>query len=85
MHVRIPVVDSKVLCNRAKERNVGVIFMDIREHAIPLFINADTLPVTFMYYKTVATPMHNINNNNSPPHSWNKQKLFVSFGRKVLE
>ena len=30
-------------------------FMDIREHAIPLFIDADILPVTFMYYKAVAS------------------------------
>ena len=42
-------------------------FIDIREHVIPLFIDADTLPVTFMYYKTTANLMHNINNNNSPP------------------
>ena len=41
-------------------------FTDIREHAIPLFIDADILPVSFMYYKTVANLMHDINNNNSP-------------------
>ena len=35
-------------------------FTDIREHAIPLFIDADILPVTFMYYKTVASLMHDI-------------------------
>ena len=47
-------------------------FMDIREHAIPLFIDADILPVTFMYYKSVARPMHDINNNkHSPPNLLN--------------
>ena len=30
-------------------------FTDIREHAIPLFLDADILPVSFMYYKTVAS------------------------------
>ena len=28
---------------------------DIREHAIPLFIDADILPVSALYYKTVVT------------------------------
>ena len=46
-------------------------FMDIREHAIPLFIDADILPVTFMYYKSVASLMHDINNNNSLPNLLN--------------
>ena len=41
-------------------------FTDIREHAIPLFLDADILPVSFMYYKTVASLMHDINSNNSP-------------------
>ena len=46
-------------------------FMDIREHAIPLFIDADILPVTFMYYKSIARLMHDINNNHSPPNLLN--------------
>ena len=46
-------------------------FMDIREHTIPLFIDADILPVTFMYYNTVASLMYDINNNNSPPNLLN--------------
>ena len=41
-------------------------FTDIREHAIPLFLDADILPVSFMYYKTVASLMQDITNNNSP-------------------
>ena len=46
-------------------------FTDIREHAVPLFIDADILPVSFMYYKTVANLMHDINNNNSPTNLLN--------------
>ena len=46
-------------------------FTDIREHAIPLFIDADILPVSFMYYKTVASLMHDINSNNSPTNFFN--------------
>ena len=42
-------------------------YMDIREHTIPLFIDVDILPVTSMCYKSVASLMHDINNNNSPP------------------
>ena len=38
-------------------------FTDILEPAIPLFIDADILPVSFMYYKTVASLMHHINSN----------------------
>ena len=43
-------------------------FMDIHENAIPLFSDTDILPVTFMYYKSIASLMHDINNNNSPPN-----------------
>ena len=49
-----------------------VYFTDMREHAIQLFIDADILPVTVMYYKTVASLVHDINNNNnSPPNLLN--------------
>ena len=46
-------------------------FTDIREHSIPLFVDADILPVSFMYYKTVANLKHDINNNNSPTNLLN--------------
>ena len=35
-------------------------FTNIREHSIPLFIDADVSPVSFMYYKTVASLRHDI-------------------------
>ena len=46
-------------------------FSDIREHAIPLFNDADILPVSFMYCKTVVSLMHDINSNNSPTNLFN--------------
>ena len=46
-------------------------YMDIREHTIPLFIDVDILPVTSMCYKSVASLIHDINNNNSPPNLLN--------------
>ena len=46
-------------------------FTDIREHTIPLFIDANILPVSSMYYKTVASLMHDINSNNSPTNLLN--------------
>ena len=46
-------------------------FTDIREDAIPLFIDSDILPVSFMYYETVASRMHDINSNNSPTNLFN--------------
>ena len=74
-------------------------FTDIREHAIPLFIDADILPVSLMYYKTVASLMRDINSNNSSTNFFNSfitytiiyfkagntQKLLVSFRGKTLE
>ena len=46
-------------------------FSDIREHAIPLFNDADILPVSFMYCKTVVSLMHDVNSNNSPTNLFN--------------
>ena len=48
-----------------------IYFVDTREHAIPLFIDADILPVSFMYYKSIASIMHDINNNISPQNILN--------------
>ena len=61
---------NKILILQKKVLRV-MYFRDIREHAIPLFIDAHILPVTFMYYKSVARFMHDINNNRSPPNLLN--------------
>ena len=31
------------------------------DHAIPLFLKANVLPITFLYYESVSTLMHDIN------------------------
>ena len=33
-------------------------FADRCDHAIPLFIDANTLPITFVYYESVSYLMH---------------------------
>ena len=43
-----------------------IYFADRRDHAIPLFIDANILPLTFLYYESVSNLMHDINNNKAP-------------------
>ena len=43
-----------------------LIYVDRKDHAIPLFVKAKTLPVTFLYYEAVCNLMFNIHNNNAP-------------------
>ena len=35
-------------------------------HAIPLFLEANVLPITFLYHEWVASLMYDINSNNAP-------------------
>ena len=37
-------------------------FTDWHEHAIPLFLDANVLRITFLYYESVSTLMYDINN-----------------------
>ena len=39
---------------------------DIRAHAIPLFLEAKILPITFLYHECVSSLMHDISSNNAP-------------------
>ena len=41
-------------------------FVDWHDHAIPLFLEANVLPITFLYYESVSTLMRDINNNKAP-------------------
>ena len=41
-------------------------FTDRCDHAILFFIDANTLPITFLYYVSVSNLMHDINSNNAP-------------------
>ena len=44
---------------------------DVVFHAIPLFLEANALPITFLYYESVSTLMHDINNNKAPANMLN--------------
>ena len=43
-----------------------IYFVYSRAHAIPLFIDANVLPLTFLYCESVSNLMHGVNNNNTP-------------------
>lgn len=40
-------------------------FADQHDRAIPLFLKANVLTITFLYYKYVSTLMHDINNDKA--------------------
>ena len=46
-------------------------FTDWHEHAIPLFLDANVLPITFLYYESVSTLMYDINNCKAPRNMLN--------------
>ena len=44
-----------------------MFFADVRDHAIPsVFLEANVLPITFLYHECVAASMYDINSNNAP-------------------
>ena len=46
-------------------------FADRRDHAIPLFLETNVLLITFLYYESVSTLMHDINNDKAPANMSN--------------
>ena len=40
-------------------------FADWHDHAIPLFLKANVLPMTFLYYGLASALMHDINNDKA--------------------
>jgi hypothetical protein len=52
-----------------------MFFATNREHAIPLFVNANVLPIRMLYYKTVSILMHDIANTLAPQ---NLLKMFTN-------
>ena len=44
-----------------------IYFVHSRAHAIPLFIDANVLPLAFLYYESVSNLMHHVNNNSNTP------------------
>ena len=51
-----------------------IYFVDKKEHAIPLFVNAKILPSTFLYYEAVCKLMFDIHKDSAPS---NITKLFT--------
>ena len=51
-----------------EKRALIVSFVHSHAHAIPIFIDANVLPLTFLYYmhESVSNLMHDVNNNNTP-------------------
>ena len=43
-----------------------IYFVDRKEHAIPLFVNAKILPITFLYYEAVCKLMFDVHNDSAP-------------------
>ena len=43
-------------------------FVDKKEHAIPLFVNAKILPITFLYYEAVCKLMFDIHKDIAPSY-----------------
>ena len=41
-------------------------FANRNDHAIPLFIDANILPISFLYFKSVSYVMHDIHTNTAP-------------------
>ena len=46
-------------------------FTGWRDHAIPLFLETNVLLITFLYYESVSTLVHNINNDKAPANMSN--------------
>ena len=51
-----------------------IYFVDRKERAIPLFVNAKMLPITFLYYEAVCKLMLDVHNESTPS---NITKLFT--------
>ena len=43
-----------------------LFFADVRDRVIPLFLEANVLPITFLYHECVSSLMYDINSNNAP-------------------
>ena len=50
-----------------------MFFSDHNEHAIPLFVDAQVLPIKFLYYESIANLMCDVRNRTVPS---NIQDLF---------
>ena len=46
-----------------------IYFVDRKEHAIPLFVNAKILPITFLHYEGVCKLMFDVHNDSAPSNT----------------
>ena len=57
-----------------------MFFSDRCDHAVPLFLDAHILPVTFLYYESISSLMHDINNGKATQNVLNlfeKSSIFT--------
>ena len=54
-----------------------IFFAERCEHAVPLFIHADILPLNFLYFKSVCCLMHDVRNRKVPNNILNKEIIKV--------
>ena len=55
---KILLLQKKVIC--------FIFFANRKVHAIPIFIDANILPISFLYFKFVSYLMHDIHTNSAP-------------------
>ena len=55
---------NKILTLQKSTRMIYFVYS--RAHAIPLFIDANVLPLTFLYCESASNLMDGVNNNNTP-------------------
>ena len=51
--------------------DTNILYTDWHDHEIPLFLKANVLPITFLYYESVSTLMHDIDNDKAPANMLN--------------
>ena len=57
--IKFQIFEKRALCL--------LYFADWHNHAsVPLFLKANLLPITFLYYESLSTLMHYINNDKAP-------------------
>ena len=64
---KILVLQKQALFKKKKKKALRFIFLAERcEHAVPLFIHADILPLNFLYFKSICCLMQDVRNRKVP-------------------
>ena len=64
--MRLKTICTKLIFSKSKYILRLIYFVDRKEHAIPLFVNAKIMPVTFLYYEAVCKLMLDVHNDSAP-------------------